>query len=488
MEWPVPPFRWRVFPAGTANCLGHELGLGKNLERVAGRIGEFEPVRLALGLLRASDAAPRHFLMFAGAGLDARVIAEMDHDFKRRTGKFAYWAIAFRLVGKRLTEFDVRAGDITRHCGFALAARVRNYGGDLQIARGASLLRPDFETVLMQGATAGRYLKYLLGVGTGTLGRMRGATIHAARSIEMIAPGGASVPVQVDGELAGTLPATIEIVGRRADPAGSARVSRRRAIPGWTKIRAIRSHPMTDRRGFLKSAVIAGAPAILPAQTPSDTLRVAFVGVGNRGSFLLQNMLRVAGVRVVAVCDIVPDRAAAAAKTVADAGGSARQWTDFRKMLDEQKDIDAVVLATPDFTHKDFDIAILEVGKHLYAEKPLALTADDCKAVGAPWPAPKASSRWASSFGTIPDATRLDEVHSLGRHRQGAHVPRHPPRRRPAAQHPVVLRQEQVRRYRGGPGHSYPRPVHLGDRRASRARHGQRRHQPVRQRPARPHA
>ena len=138
---------------------------------------------------------------------------------------------------------------------------------------------------------------------------------------------------------------------------------------------------MTDRRGFLKSAAIAGAPAILPAQTPSDTLRVAFVGVGNRGSALLKQMLRVAGVRVVAVCDILPDRAAAAAKAVADAGGSARQWADFRKMLDEQKDIDAVVLATPDFTHKDFDLSILEVGKHLYAEKPLALTVDDCRMV-----------------------------------------------------------------------------------------------------------
>ena len=201
-----------VLPAGTANCLGHEIGLGKRLERVAGRIGEFEPVRLALGLLRASDAPPRHFLMFAGAGLDARVIEAMDHDFKRRTGKLAYWVIAFKLVGKRLAEFDVRAGDITCRCGFALAARGRNYGGDLEIARGASLLRPDFETVLMQGATAGRYLKYLLGVATGTLGRMRGARVHAARSIEMRASGGEPVAVQVDGEWAGTLPATIEIV------------------------------------------------------------------------------------------------------------------------------------------------------------------------------------------------------------------------------------------------------------------------------------
>jgi predicted dehydrogenase len=138
---------------------------------------------------------------------------------------------------------------------------------------------------------------------------------------------------------------------------------------------------MTDRRGFLTSAAVAGAPAVLRAQTSSDELRVAFVGVGNRGSALLRHMLRVPGVRVVAVCDILPERAAAAAKTVAEAGGSARQWADFRRMLDQQKEIDAVVLATPDFTHKDFDLAILEVGKHLYAEKPLALTVEDCRMV-----------------------------------------------------------------------------------------------------------
>jgi predicted dehydrogenase len=92
-------------------------------------------------------------------------------------------------------------------------------------------------------------------------------------------------------------------------------------------------------------------------------------------------MVRVPGVQVVAVCDIIAERTAAAAQVVAGAGGKARSWSDFRKMLDEQKDIDAVVLATPDWTHKDFDIAILEVGKHLYAEKPLALTADDARAV-----------------------------------------------------------------------------------------------------------
>lgn len=136
------------------------------------------------------------------------------------------------------------------------------------------------------------------------------------------------------------------------------------------------------RRSFLQvPAAMAAAPAILPAQTAGEPLRVAFVGVGNRGSYLLKNMLQVPGVKVVAVCDIVPEHAERAARAVAAAGGSATVWADFRKMLDENKDIDTVVLATPDWTHKDFDIAILEMGKNLYAEKPLALTAADCKAV-----------------------------------------------------------------------------------------------------------
>jgi len=120
---------------------------------------------------------------------------------------------------------------------------------------------------------------------------------------------------------------------------------------------------------------------MLAAQAPSDTLRVAFIGVGNRGSHLLRNMLQVPGTKVVAVCDILPDRADRAAEMVRNAGGSAQTFQDFRRMLDSRKDIDAVVVATPDWTHKDIDIAVLEVGKHLYAEKPLALNPADCKMI-----------------------------------------------------------------------------------------------------------
>lgn len=201
-----------VLPAGTANVLGHELGLGKSMERTAERLGECERQRVALGVFRPAGSRPRHFLMMAGVGLDARVVVEVDPELKRRIGKFAYWVAALRLTGKRLAEFDVRSDAVTRRCGFALAARVRNYGGDLEIARGASLLSPDFEVVLMEGVTASRYLKYFAGVAVKRLKGMRGTVIMRARSLELRAPGGGPVSVQVDGEFAGHLPAMIEIV------------------------------------------------------------------------------------------------------------------------------------------------------------------------------------------------------------------------------------------------------------------------------------
>lgn len=130
-----------------------------------------------------------------------------------------------------------------------------------------------------------------------------------------------------------------------------------------------------------RRTILAAAPAILHAQSRAETIKVAFIGTGNRGSFLLRHGLDVSGFQVVAVCDILPDRVDAAASAVAKKGGSAKTYTDFRKMLDEMKDIDAVVLATPDFTHREFDIEILGRGKHLYAEKPLALSPEDGKAV-----------------------------------------------------------------------------------------------------------
>lgn len=141
-----------------------------------------------------------------------------------------------------------------------------------------------------------------------------------------------------------------------------------------------------SRRSFLGTPIGAaaalGAPTILKAQS-SDTLLLAFIGVGNRGSYLLQHMLEVPNIKVVAVCDLIEERAQKAAQAVAAKGGSAKVYTDYRKMLEEMKEIEAVVSATPDWTHINVYPAVLEMGKHLYGEKPLALKPADCRIIAS---------------------------------------------------------------------------------------------------------
>src|SRR5579864_5964219 len=134
------------------------------------------------------------------------------------------------------------------------------------------------------------------------------------------------------------------------------------------------------RRNFVKSSLVASSAALLSAQSPNETVRVAFIGVGNRGSYLLQHMLKVPGVSVVAICDVDPDRLKKAMDAATAAGNTPDAYTEFRKLLD-RKDIDAVVIATPVDLHKEMAIAALEVGKHVYCEKPMALTPEQCRMV-----------------------------------------------------------------------------------------------------------
>lgn len=140
------------------------------------------------------------------------------------------------------------------------------------------------------------------------------------------------------------------------------------------------SHDYT-RRNFLKvPAVAVGSAAILPAQSPNDSVRVAFIGVGNRGSYLLRHMLKVPGIKVVAICDIDPEALKKGVAAATAAGHSPESYDEYRKLLD-RKDIDAVVIATPVDLHKEMAVASLEVGKHVYCEKPMALTPEQCRIV-----------------------------------------------------------------------------------------------------------
>ena len=202
-----------LLPGGTANVLAVETGIGTRMVAAAERLSELVAERVSVGVLENARER-RHFLMMAGAGLDAQIVYNIDAALKARLGKVAYWVGGFSQLGRALPEFDVRVDGHLRRCSFALASRVRNYGGDLWIARGASIFSDHFELVLFQGAHSLPYMKYLLGVMTGRLAQMRGVTVLRTDQIQLECPQDRGIYVQVDGEYAGRLPATLTIAPR----------------------------------------------------------------------------------------------------------------------------------------------------------------------------------------------------------------------------------------------------------------------------------
>jgi predicted dehydrogenase len=144
-----------------------------------------------------------------------------------------------------------------------------------------------------------------------------------------------------------------------------------------------------NRRNFLKTAAIAGAvPFILPSglwagdTAPSRQFTLGFIGNGKQGRGLMHACLPRNDVRVLAVCDVDTTRRGLAKQAVetqyaADIKSGAYKgcdaYDDFRELL-ARKDIDAVVIATPDHWHALIAIAAADAGKDIYCEKPMAHT------------------------------------------------------------------------------------------------------------------
>jgi diacylglycerol kinase family enzyme len=202
-----------ILPAGTANVLATEMQLGGSLEKVARRLGDLRPRRISVGHITCDGGrVARHFLLMAGVGLDAHVVYKLNAALKARTGKFAYWVAGWSLLGRRLAEFDVEIAGERRKCSFALLSKVRNYGGDFEIARNVTLLHDQFEVVLFEGGSSTRYVKYFAGMALNRLSGMRGVTVVRADRVKISPADERQARVQIDGELGGILPAEIRIV------------------------------------------------------------------------------------------------------------------------------------------------------------------------------------------------------------------------------------------------------------------------------------
>jgi predicted dehydrogenase len=137
-----------------------------------------------------------------------------------------------------------------------------------------------------------------------------------------------------------------------------------------------------SRRGFLATAGAATAFMILPRRvlgrggevSPNSKLNIAGIGVGGQGAADLGEL---SSENIVALCDVDSERG----KNTFQKFPNAKRYKDFREMLDKEKNIEAVVVATPDHMHAIATMTAIKAGKHVYCEKPLTRTVFEARAV-----------------------------------------------------------------------------------------------------------
>jgi diacylglycerol kinase (ATP) len=192
-----------VIPLGTANVLAREIG-----------VADPEAAAEAIALGRVEKVWPgrvggRRFLMFAGAGLDSHVVHNVSLGLKRRAGRLAYvWETAAAGWRYRFPALQVRVDGSPREAYSVVVSKCSRYAGPYVLAREARLSVPGFQVCLFKRRGLWNICRYSLGL---LLSRMRAFRDVEILPAERVSISGPDVPLQVDGDPGGFLPAEISI-------------------------------------------------------------------------------------------------------------------------------------------------------------------------------------------------------------------------------------------------------------------------------------
>ena len=138
--------------------------------------------------------------------------------------------------------------------------------------------------------------------------------------------------------------------------------------------------PTINRRTFIKASAAVGAaaaisaPNIVRGHNLNNRLNIAMIGLGNRGQ---RNTGFFESENIVALCDVKKEKVNIAAKF----HPKARRATDFRRLFDHEKEFDAIVVSTPEHTHAFATLPALQLGKHVYCEKPLTYNIEEARII-----------------------------------------------------------------------------------------------------------
>jgi diacylglycerol kinase (ATP) len=198
-----------LLPLGTANVLANEIGLPRAPARLAliAATGPAQPIWTGEVI---SDGGVRRFVMMAGIGFDAAVVAGIDPVRKRRFGKLAYVAETFAQLARPCDErYQILCAGEEIPVAAAVVAKGRFYAGRFVLAPDARLDAPTLELVLFLRGGRLAVLRYLVAMALGCVHRLRDVRILRAESVSVTGPAGALV--HADGDIVATLPATMGV-------------------------------------------------------------------------------------------------------------------------------------------------------------------------------------------------------------------------------------------------------------------------------------
>lgn len=179
------------------------------------------------------------------------------------------------------------------------------------------------------------------------------------------------------------------------------------------------SSPQNSRRDFLKASSLAATSFfIVPRHVigkgyvaPSDKLNIAGIGAGGKGKSDLASFAKSPNVNIVALCD-VDDRQAVESRTKFP---KATYYKDFREMLSkERKNIDACSISTPDNTHAVATLAAMQLGKHVYTQKPLTHDIYEARILGQAAKKYKVITQMGNQGGSGNGVRRMKEIYDSG--------------------------------------------------------------------------
>ena len=206
-----------VLPGGTANVMVREVGLPTDPVAAAALLPILQEKTIQLGVVEFDEGGSRYFLLMFGAGLDAAIAARTLPGLKRRLGTAAFWVCGARQVVQRLPRLKVAIGSGTvgdHASSLVVVSKSRRYGGGLVCTPSANLLSSEFEVAHFAGTSRARYCGYLFAAVCKMTSRWQG--IHHTRTtyLRLESCGGEQIRFQVDGEVAGTLPARVSLSPR----------------------------------------------------------------------------------------------------------------------------------------------------------------------------------------------------------------------------------------------------------------------------------